>query len=167
MRVHGRSVDLAIQDVVAELAFTRMQPATDIEARLASAQRPKEGAIARIVGIFALLIGETTVFAELERNLNRIWKITPIKKHRRPISFYLGNSDCPFDHAGSTRAAGSFCAERQAAPPMSGLYALGEPFARPAATARTLLVVRHRMVRHHYQPSTLLEVRKCLPSLRF
>ena len=71
------------------------------------------------------------------------------------------------DHAGSTRAAGSFCAERQAAPPMSGLYALGEPFARPAATARTLLVVRHRMVRHHYQPSTLLEVRKCLPSLRF
>ena len=47
---------------------------------LASAQKPKEGAIASMVGIFALFIGATTVFAELESDLNRIWKITPTKK---------------------------------------------------------------------------------------
>ena len=56
------------------------QGATAVEAMLASAQKPKEGTIASIVGIFALLIGATTVFAELESDLNRIWKVTPIKK---------------------------------------------------------------------------------------
>lgn len=45
-----------------------------IEGMLASAQRPKEGAIASILGVIALVIGSTTVFAELENNLNRIWK---------------------------------------------------------------------------------------------
>jgi membrane protein len=49
--------------------------ATAIEAMLANAQRPKEGAVASILGIAALLIGATTVFAELESNLNRIWKV--------------------------------------------------------------------------------------------
>jgi membrane protein len=45
-----------------------------IEGMLASAQEPKEGAIASILGVIALVIGATTVFAELENNLNRIWK---------------------------------------------------------------------------------------------
>lgn len=45
-----------------------------IEGMLAGAQRPKEGAIASILGVVALLIGATTVFGELETNLNRIWK---------------------------------------------------------------------------------------------
>jgi membrane protein len=45
-----------------------------IESMLASAQRPKQGAIAGILGVITLLIGATTVFAELENNLNRIWK---------------------------------------------------------------------------------------------
>ena len=49
--------------------------ATAIETMLANAQRPKEGAVASILGIAALLIGATTVFAELESNLNRIWKV--------------------------------------------------------------------------------------------
>jgi membrane protein len=49
--------------------------ATAIEAMLVNAQRPKEGAVASILGIAALLIGATTVFAELESNLNRIWKV--------------------------------------------------------------------------------------------
>jgi membrane protein len=49
--------------------------ATAIEAMLANAQRPKEGVVASILGVAALLIGATTVFAELESNLNRIWKV--------------------------------------------------------------------------------------------
>ena len=49
--------------------------ATAIETMLANAQRPKEGVVASILGVAALLIGATTVFAELESNLNRIWKV--------------------------------------------------------------------------------------------
>jgi membrane protein len=45
-----------------------------IESMLASAQKPRQGVIAGVLGIVTLLIGSTTVFAELENNLNRIWK---------------------------------------------------------------------------------------------
>jgi membrane protein len=48
-----------------------------IESMLASAQKPKQGVIASILGILILIIGATTVFAELETNLNRVWKVEP------------------------------------------------------------------------------------------
>jgi len=51
-----------------------------IEGMLASAQKPKQGMIASALGILLLLIGATTVLAELESNLNRIWKIEPDKR---------------------------------------------------------------------------------------
>jgi membrane protein len=50
-----------------------------IEGMLASAQKPKEGVIASTLGIVILIIGATTVFAELETNLNRVWKVEPDK----------------------------------------------------------------------------------------
>src|ERR1700710_1759282 len=50
-----------------------------IEGMLASAQKPKEGALAGVLGVVALLVGATSVFAELESNLNRIWKVEPKK----------------------------------------------------------------------------------------
>jgi membrane protein len=50
-----------------------------IEGMLASAQKPKQGIIASTLGILVLLIGATTVLAELESNLNRIWKVEPDK----------------------------------------------------------------------------------------
>jgi membrane protein len=50
-----------------------------IEGMLASAQTPKEGMVASVLGMLALIIGATTVFAELETNLNRIWKVEPDK----------------------------------------------------------------------------------------
>jgi membrane protein len=46
-----------------------------IEGMLASAKKPKEGMIASTLGILILIIGSTTVFAELETNLNRVWKV--------------------------------------------------------------------------------------------
>jgi len=46
-----------------------------IEGMLASAQKPKEGTLASLLGILAMIVGATTVFAELESNLNRIWKV--------------------------------------------------------------------------------------------
>lgn len=65
-----------------------------LEGMLASAQKPKQGMLASALGIVALLIGSTTVFAELESNLNRIWKVEPDKGsglwhllHTRLLSF--------------------------------------------------------------------------------
>ena len=49
--------------------------ATAIESMLASAQKPREGMIASALGIVFLIVGATTVFAELETNLNRVWKV--------------------------------------------------------------------------------------------
>jgi membrane protein len=46
-----------------------------IEGMLASAQKPKQGTLASLLGILAMIVGATTVFAELESNLNRIWKV--------------------------------------------------------------------------------------------
>jgi membrane protein len=50
-----------------------------IEGMLASAQEPKRGLLAGTLGILAVVIGATSVFAELETNLNRIWKVEPEK----------------------------------------------------------------------------------------
>ena len=60
--------------------------AATIEGLLQSAQKPKEGMIATVLGIIALILGATTVFAELESNLNRIWKAEP-PKHSGILSF--------------------------------------------------------------------------------
>ena len=49
--------------------------AAAIESMLASAQKPREGMIASALGIVILIVGATTVFAELETNLNRVWKV--------------------------------------------------------------------------------------------
>ena len=51
-----------------------------IEGMLASAQKPKQGMIASTLGIVLLFIGATSVLAELESNLNRIWKVEPDKR---------------------------------------------------------------------------------------
>ena len=42
---------------------------------LASVREPAEGLTATAVGLFLLLVGATTVFAELQRSLDRIWRL--------------------------------------------------------------------------------------------
>ena len=44
------------------------------QSMLASAQSPKSGAIATVLSAIMLLIGATTVFGEIESDLNRVWK---------------------------------------------------------------------------------------------
>jgi len=50
-----------------------------IQTMLVNAQKPKEGTFASIGSIVMLLIGATTVFSELESDLNRIWRV-PVSK---------------------------------------------------------------------------------------
>lgn len=50
------------------------QGAAAVQGLLQSANKPAESALATVVGIVALLIGATTVFAELQSALDRIWR---------------------------------------------------------------------------------------------
>jgi membrane protein len=54
--------------------------ANAIESMLASAQKPKEGALSSVLSVVMLLIGATTVFSELESDLNRIWRVPASKQ---------------------------------------------------------------------------------------
>jgi membrane protein len=48
--------------------------AAGVQGLLESASEPEEGLIATITSIFLLLLGATTVFAELQSDLDRIWR---------------------------------------------------------------------------------------------
>jgi len=58
----------ALQDLMGE------EGAKAVEGLLASVSKPKEGVIATVVGMFVLVIGATSVFGELQNNLDRIWR---------------------------------------------------------------------------------------------
>ena len=67
-----------------------------VEALLRSVNKPTEGIIATAAGIFALLIGATGVFGELQNDLDRIWRAPPPEGgglwqlvHGRLLSFGL------------------------------------------------------------------------------
>lgn len=53
--------------------------ATAIEELLHAASRPKAGMVSAVVGIVVLLVGATTVFAELQDALDRIWR-APVRE---------------------------------------------------------------------------------------
>jgi membrane protein len=67
--------------IVGQLAgLIGAQGAAAVEDLLRSASEPTRGAIATIVGGATLLIGATTVFAELQSALDRIWEVGATEK---------------------------------------------------------------------------------------
>ena len=68
--------DAARGQIVAELGgLMGKEGAVAIEGLLKSASDPKTGTIATIISGITLLIAATTVFAELQSDLDRIWKV--------------------------------------------------------------------------------------------
>ena len=55
------------------------QGAKAIEGMIAAASNPKDGIIATVIGVAALILGATTVFGELQNALDRIWR-APVQK---------------------------------------------------------------------------------------
>lgn len=53
--------------------------AAGVQALVESANQPAKGIIATVISIAMLVIGATTVFAELQSSLDRIWKVTATK----------------------------------------------------------------------------------------
>ena len=75
--------EVARRDVFAELADL-MGPdnAVAVQGLLEQAARPSEGLLAAAVGFGVLLVGATTVFAELQNSLDRIWRAPPADTSR-------------------------------------------------------------------------------------
>ncbi len=67
--------DAARGEIVAQLqGLMGDAAATALESLLASVRRPAEGILSTVIGIVVLLVGATTVFAELQDSLDRIWR---------------------------------------------------------------------------------------------
>ena len=77
--VFGRE---AVQGViVSELSgLMGSQGASMVQGLLASASDTERGLVAGLVSVVLLLVGATTVFAELQSALDRIWKVPEAKK---------------------------------------------------------------------------------------
>jgi membrane protein len=54
--------------------------AAGIQSLLASADKPAEGIISTVISVAILIVGATTVFAELQSALDRIWKVPAQQK---------------------------------------------------------------------------------------
>src|SRR5580765_402673 len=67
--------DVARQQLMAQLSGLLGQDgAAAIEGLLKGASRPAESLVASVVGIVTLLVGATSIFAELQSDLDRIWR---------------------------------------------------------------------------------------------
>jgi membrane protein len=60
--------------------------AVAVQGLLRSAREPAQGVVAAALGAVTLLVGATTVFAELQSNLDRIWEVPAAKKASGPWS---------------------------------------------------------------------------------
>src|SRR5512134_2813813 len=62
-------------EIIGQLAgLIGTDSAKAIEGMLQAASEPAKGTLGTLVGLVVLLVGATTVFAELETSLNRIWR---------------------------------------------------------------------------------------------
>ena len=72
--------DTARGEIVAQMeALIGTQGGRAIEAMLQGASKPQEGSLATVVATILLIVGATSVFAELQDSLDRIWR-APARK---------------------------------------------------------------------------------------
>jgi membrane protein len=68
-------------EIVAQLSgLIGKDGATGIQALIESANKPTQGLVAGAISVVVLVIGATTVFAELQSALDRVWGVPPAKK---------------------------------------------------------------------------------------
>ena len=105
--------------VVAQLdGLIGHEGAVAIQGLLRSASEPTRGMVATIVGAVTLVIGATTVFAELQSDLDRVWEVPAAKKDSR--------------HLGITAAAAAFVRDGARAGPADARVARAERCGRGA-----------------------------------
>lgn len=68
-------------EIVAQLSgLIGQEGATGIQALIESANKPTKGLVATVVSVLVLLVGATTVFAELQSALDRVWQVPAVQK---------------------------------------------------------------------------------------
>lgn len=68
-------------EITAQLvALMGARGANAVQDLLASVREPADGAAATVLGLSLLFVGATTVFAELQDSLDRIWRV-PVRRH--------------------------------------------------------------------------------------
>src|SRR5512140_2759401 len=68
-------VEAARGEIAAQLqALMGREGAEAVQSLLESASKPAEGVTAAVAGLILLLVGATSVFAELQDSLDRIWR---------------------------------------------------------------------------------------------
>ncbi|MDO9359559.1 MAG: YihY/virulence factor BrkB family protein [Polaromonas sp.] len=68
-------------EIVAQLTgLIGQDGATGVQALIESANKPAKGIIATIISVAVLIVGATTVFAELQSALDRVWDVPPSQK---------------------------------------------------------------------------------------
>ncbi len=81
--------DAAQGAVLAQLGgIMGAEGAVAVEAMLKVAREPAKGVLATVIGVVALLIGATAIFAELQSALDRIWRV-PAPKYESGIWYLL------------------------------------------------------------------------------
>lgn len=74
--------DAARGEIFAQLhGFIGAEGASAVQALLESVNRPTGGLLASATGVLLMLVGATTVFAELQSALDTIWKAPPSRHH--------------------------------------------------------------------------------------
>ncbi len=77
--VWGR--DAVQGEIVAQLTgLIGQDGAVGVQALIESANKPAKGVIATLISVVVLLVGATTVFAELQSALDRVWDVPPSQK---------------------------------------------------------------------------------------
>jgi membrane protein len=77
--VWGR--DAVQGEIVAQLTgLIGQDGAVGVQALIESANKPAKGLVATLVSVAVLLVGATTVFAELQSALDRVWDVPPSQK---------------------------------------------------------------------------------------
>ncbi len=72
--VWGR--DAVQGEIVAQLTgLIGQEGAVGVQALIESANKPAKGVVATLISVVVLLVGATTVFAELQSALDRIWRV--------------------------------------------------------------------------------------------
>jgi membrane protein len=75
------SRDAVQGEIVTQLSgLIGKEGATGIQALIESANKPAQGLVASAISLVVLIIGATTVFAELQSALDRVWGVPPAKK---------------------------------------------------------------------------------------
>jgi membrane protein len=68
-------------EIVGQLSgLIGQEGATGIQALIESANKPTKGVVATVISVLVLLVGATTVFAELQSALDRVWDVPASQK---------------------------------------------------------------------------------------